>query len=104
MAQDAISTCRQSLLAASDLVRVAASSAPGVPSLDLEPDAEADARLFLVRHLLVLKEIANAVSGPLGLGVGEPATPSGAGGRLGYGQGGQDPTIPATGVSTESCV
>ncbi|KAF9520990.1 hypothetical protein BS47DRAFT_2766 [Hydnum rufescens UP504] len=48
MANDAISTCRQSLISTAQLV--------GTQSSDQ------DARLFLVRHLLVLKEMANILS------------------------------------------
>ena len=44
LAQEAVLTCRQSLSSASDL-------------LSAKKDAAADAKLFLVRHLLILKEM-----------------------------------------------
>jgi hypothetical protein len=48
MAQEAIATCRQSLVSATQLLATQSS--------------EIDARLFLVRHLLVLKEITSVVN------------------------------------------
>ena len=48
MAQEAIATCRQSLVSATQLLATQSS--------------EIDARLFLVRHLLVLKEITGVVN------------------------------------------
>jgi len=44
LAQEAVTTCRKSLTSASDL-------------LAAKKDKNMDARLFLVRHLLILKEM-----------------------------------------------
>ena len=44
LAQEAVTTCRRSLSAASDL-------------LAAKPDKAMDAKLFLVEHLLILKEM-----------------------------------------------
>ncbi|KAF8320910.1 Sec34-domain-containing protein [Clavulina sp. PMI_390] len=64
MAQEAISTCRQSILSAAQLI--------GSTSSDT------DARLFIVRHLLVLKEIVSIVN------AAESQAAAAAGGVLAY--------------------
>jgi hypothetical protein len=53
LAQEAVSICRQSLSKASDLLIVRRARDKGVSP----EDGLIDARLFLVRHLLILKEM-----------------------------------------------
>lgn len=74
MAQEAIAMCRQSLLNAAQLL--------GTKSSDT------DARLFVVRHLLVLKEISSVVSA---------AESQAAAGALGYERPVPDTFMTATG-------
>lgn len=76
MAQEAIATCRQSLLNAAQLLST--------------KSTDTDARLFLVRHLLVLKEIASVVSA---------AESQAAAGSLAYERPTPDTFMTATGES-----
>jgi hypothetical protein len=53
LAQEAVSVCRQSLSTASDLLAGKRAKDKSIPM----EDRLTDARLFLVRHLLILKEM-----------------------------------------------
>ncbi|KAG8953489.1 Golgi transport complex subunit 3 [Tulasnella sp. 424] len=55
IAYEAISLCRESLMSASDLISAKSKSATA-----LQPNSP-DGQLFLIRHLLILKEMATAV-------------------------------------------
>jgi hypothetical protein len=58
IAQEAINICRQSLVSAADMIKgVKTNATPQGPAPSYATSKTLDGELFLVRHLLILKEV-----------------------------------------------